>query len=69
MPAAAAAAFAFSPLAIAIAMRAMVCAARALAGAGYATDPDYADKLIAVMGNRPGGRKMAQYDVPTKAAA
>lgn len=33
--------------------------ARALQRAGYATDPKYADTLIAVM----RGRKMAQYDV------
>lgn len=33
--------------------------ARAVAKAGYATDPAYADKLIAVM----RGRKMAQYDL------
>jgi flagellar protein FlgJ len=33
--------------------------ARAIAAAGYATDPEYADKLIAVM----RGRKMSQYDV------
>jgi flagellar protein FlgJ len=33
--------------------------ARAVAKAGYATDPRYADKLIAVMQRR----KMAQYDV------
>jgi len=33
--------------------------ARAVAKAGYATDPKYADTLIAVM----QGRKMAQYDV------
>lgn len=39
--------------------------ARAVAAAGYATDPDYADKLIAVM----RGRKMAQYDLPARAAA
>lgn len=40
--------------------------ARAVAAAGYATDPAYADKLIAVM----RGRKMAQYDVqPAKVAA
>lgn len=32
--------------------------ARALQAAGYATDPDYADNLIAVM----RGRKMDQYD-------
>jgi flagellar rod assembly protein/muramidase FlgJ len=32
--------------------------ARAVAAAGYATDPAYADKLIAVM----RGRKMSQYD-------
>jgi flagellum-specific peptidoglycan hydrolase FlgJ len=37
--------------------------ARAVAKAGYATDPDYAAKLIATMGNRPGGRNLAQYDV------
>jgi flagellar protein FlgJ len=37
--------------------------ARAVAAAGYATDPKYADSLIAVMGNRPGGRNLAQYDV------
>lgn len=40
--------------------------ARAVAAAGYATDPDYAGELIAVM----HGRKMAQYDVwPTKVPA
>jgi flagellar rod assembly protein/muramidase FlgJ len=39
--------------------------ARAVVAAGYATDPAYADKLIAVM----RGRKMAQYDVPARAAA
>jgi len=38
--------------------------ARAAAAAGYATDPNYASSLIAVMGNRPGGRNMAQYDLP-----
>ena len=38
--------------------------ARAVAAAGYATDPAYADKLIAVM----RGRKMAQYDVHREAA-
>lgn len=38
--------------------------ARAVAAAGYATDPAYADKLIAVM----KGRKMAQYDVQREAA-
>lgn len=38
--------------------------ARAVAAAGYATDPAYADKLIAVM----RGRKMAQYDVQRAAA-
>lgn len=32
--------------------------ARAVARAGYATDPDYADKLIQIM----DGRKMTQYD-------
>ena len=38
--------------------------ARAVALAGYATDPKYADSLIAVM----KGRNMAQYDIlpPTK---
>jgi flagellum-specific peptidoglycan hydrolase FlgJ len=39
--------------------------ALAAAKAGYATDPDYAKKLIAVM----RGRNMAQYDVPRKAVA
>lgn len=39
--------------------------ARALQRAGYATDPKYADTLIAVM----RGRKMAQYDVLPRAAA
>lgn len=39
--------------------------ARAVAAAGYATDPAYADKLIAVM----RGRKMAQYDVPPEVVA
>ncbi|MDK6077946.1 glycoside hydrolase family 73 protein [Massilia varians] len=39
--------------------------ARAVAAAGYATDPAYADKLIAVM----RGRKMAQYDAPARAVA
>jgi len=39
--------------------------ARAAAAAGYATDPDYAQKLIAVM----RGRNMAQYDVLPRAAA
>lgn len=34
--------------------------ARALQAAKYATDPNYADELIAVM----NGRKMAQYDTP-----
>lgn len=34
--------------------------ARAVAKAGYATDPKYADSLIAVM----NGRNMKQYDVP-----
>lgn len=38
--------------------------ARAMAAAGYATDPAYAEKLIAVM----RGRKMAQYDIPAKVA-
>lgn len=37
----------------------------AVAAAGYATDPTYSAKLIAVM----RGRKMAQYDVPTRVAA
>lgn len=41
--------------------------ARAVAAAGYATDPKYAESLIAVMGNRPGGRNMAQYDVLSSA--
>lgn len=39
--------------------------AHAVAAAGYATDPDYANKLIAVM----RGRKMAQYDVLPAVAA
>ncbi len=39
--------------------------AHAMAAAGYATDPDYANKLIAVM----KGRKMAQYDVAGKVVA
>lgn len=40
--------------------------ARAVAAAGYATDPDYAAKLIAIM----RGRNMAQYDAQsTKVAA
>lgn len=43
--------------------------ARAVAAAGYATDPNYAKLLIDVMGNRPGGRNMAQYDVPAKVPA
>jgi hypothetical protein len=34
-----------------------------VAAAGYATDPNYASLLISVMGNRPCGRNMAQYDV------
>ena len=38
--------------------------ARTVAAAGYATDPAYADKLIAVMRRR----KMAQYDVQREAA-
>lgn len=38
--------------------------ARAVAKAGYATDPKYADKLIAVM----RGRNMAQYDAPPSKA-
>jgi len=37
--------------------------ARAVAAAGYATDPNYAASLIAVM----LGRKMAQYDLPATA--
>lgn len=37
--------------------------ARAVAKAGYATDPNYAASLIAVMGNRPGGRNLAQFDL------
>jgi flagellar protein FlgJ len=43
--------------------------ARAVAAAGYATDPAYAKLLIDVMGNRPGGRNMAQYDVPAQVPA
>ena len=43
--------------------------ARAVAAAGYATDPNYASLLISVMGNRPGGRNMAQYDLPAKVPA
>jgi len=43
--------------------------ARAVAAAGYATDPDYAKLLIDVMGNRTGGRNMAQYDLPAKVPA
>jgi len=39
--------------------------ARAMAAAGYATDPAYAEKLIEVM----RGRKMAQYDVPSQVPA
>lgn len=39
--------------------------ARAMAAAGYATDPAYAEKLISVM----RGRKMAQYDVPSQVPA
>jgi flagellar protein FlgJ len=39
--------------------------ARAAAAAGYATDPDYAKKLIAVM----RGRNMAQYDLAPRVAA
>lgn len=39
--------------------------ARAVAEAGYATDPGYAKSLIAVM----SGRNMAQYDVLPRAAA
>ncbi|KFC61964.1 glycoside hydrolase family 73 protein [Massilia sp. LC238] len=39
--------------------------ARAMAAAGYATDPAYADKLIAVM----KGRKMSQYDVAAQVPA
>ncbi|XYJ11822.1 glycoside hydrolase family 73 protein [Telluria sp. B2] len=39
--------------------------ARAVAAAGYATDPNYAASLIAVM----RGRNMAQYDVLPRAAA
>ena len=40
--------------------------ARAVAAAGYATDPNYASLLISVM----RGRNMAQYDVqPTKVSA
>ena len=39
--------------------------ARAVAAAGYATDPDYAKTLIAVM----RGRDMAQYDVLPKVPA
>lgn len=38
--------------------------ARAAAKAGYATDPAYADKLIAIM----DGRNMAQYDVKKEGA-
>lgn len=38
--------------------------ARAAAKAGYATDPQYAAKLIAVM----NGRKLTQYDYPEKKA-
>lgn len=38
--------------------------ARAMAAAGYATDPEYAEKLIAVM----RGRQMSQYDVQREAA-
>lgn len=37
--------------------------ARAVAAAGYATDPDYAEKLIAVM----NGRNLNKYDNPTGA--
>jgi flagellum-specific peptidoglycan hydrolase FlgJ len=40
-----------------------------VAAAGYATDPDYARLLIDVMGNRQGGRNMAQYDVPAQVPA
>lgn len=39
--------------------------ARAAAKAGYATDPQYAEKLIAVM----DGRRMSQYDILPKEAA
>lgn len=39
--------------------------ARAVAAAGYATDPNYAKSLVAVM----RGRNMAQYDVLPRAAA
>ena len=39
--------------------------ARAVAAAGYATDPGYAKKLIAIM----RGRNMAKYDTPAKVAA
>ncbi|WP_449406007.1 glycoside hydrolase family 73 protein [Massilia phosphatilytica] len=37
--------------------------ARAVAAAGYATDPAYADTLIAIM----RGRNLQQYDVPAVA--
>lgn len=39
--------------------------ARAAAAAGYATAPDYAERLIAVM----DGRRMSQYDAPQGGAA
>lgn len=39
--------------------------ARAVAKAGYATDPKYAEILVAIM----RGRKMSQYDVLPKVAA
>lgn len=39
--------------------------ARAVANAGYATDPDYAKKLIAII----YGRNLTRFDVPNREAA